>query len=120
MSIYLSNIEIPKEHPLYITLRPDGSVHVWDSYSGGGYGTQAIPVSEHGWLIELVSAKERLPEVGKPVLCACRANIYEVMKMSTDGAWVHNDAVYDSAYMGGFVTHWAELPPIILTDKEGE
>lgn len=51
--IYISNIEIPKEHPLYITLRPDGSVHVWDSYSGGGYGTQAISVPDHGRLEDL-------------------------------------------------------------------
>lgn len=50
MSVYISGVEMPKEHPLYITLRPDGSVHVWDSYSGGGYGTQAIPVPEHGRL----------------------------------------------------------------------
>ena len=53
---------------------------------------------------------ERLPEAGERVLCYCRANIYEVMKMRTDGAWVHNDKVYDSAYMSGFVTHWMPLP----------
>ena len=77
-----------------------------------------IPVPPHGRLIEWISVKEKLPEVGKPVLCACRANIFEVMKMRTDGAWVHNDAVYDSTYMGGFVTHWAELPTIIPASKE--
>jgi len=79
-----------------------------------------IPVPEHGRLIEWVSVKERLPEAGVSVLCACRANIYDVMKMRTDGAWVHNDAVYASTYMGGFVTHWAELPTIIPADEEGE
>ena len=52
MSIYISGVEMPKEHPLYITLRPDGSVHVWDSYNGEGYGTQAISVPEHGRLID--------------------------------------------------------------------
>lgn len=52
MSVYISGVEMPKEHPLYITLRPDGSVHVWDSYSGGGYGAQAISVSKHGKLID--------------------------------------------------------------------
>lgn len=46
MSVYISGVEMPKEHPLYIMLRPDGSVHVWDSYNGEGYGTQAIPVPE--------------------------------------------------------------------------
>lgn len=51
MSIYISGVEMPKEHPLYITLRPDGSVHVWDSYNGDNYGTQAIYVPPHGRLI---------------------------------------------------------------------
>ena len=52
MSIYLFNVEIPKEHPLYITLCPDGSVHVWDSYTGESYGIYAIPVLEHRDLID--------------------------------------------------------------------
>lgn len=52
MSIYISGVEMPKEHPLYITLRPDGSVHVWDSYNGDSYGTQAIYVPDHGRLID--------------------------------------------------------------------
>ena len=52
MSIYISGVEMPKEHPLYITLRPDGSVHVWDSYSGEGYGTQSILVPPHGRTID--------------------------------------------------------------------
>ena len=57
-----------------------------------------------------IPVTERLPDAGDRVLCYCRANIYEVMKMRTDGAWVHNDKVYDSAYMSGFVTHWMPLP----------
>ena len=57
-----------------------------------------------------IPVTERLPDAGERVLCYCRANIYEVMKMRTDGAWVHNDKVYDSAYMSGFVTHWMPLP----------
>ena len=52
MSVYIYGVEMPKEHPLYITLRPDGSVHVWDSYSGEGCGIQAIPVLEHRDLID--------------------------------------------------------------------
>jgi hypothetical protein len=52
MSVYISGVEMPKEHPLYITLRPDGSVYVWASYNGESYGTQAIPVPEHGDLID--------------------------------------------------------------------
>ena len=57
-----------------------------------------------------IPVTERLPDGGERVLCYCRANIYEVMKMRTDGDWVHNDKVYDSAYMSGFVTHWMPLP----------
>ena len=57
-----------------------------------------------------IPVTERLPDAGERVLCYCRANIYEVMKMRTDGAWVHNDQVYDSTYMSGFVTHWMPLP----------
>ena len=63
-------------------------------------------LSKHRW----IPVTERLPDAGERVLCYCRANIYEVMKMRTDGAWVHNDKVYDSAYMSGFVTHWMPLP----------
>lgn len=50
--IYIPNVAIPKEHNLYITLRPDGSIHVWDSYEGVGFGTQATPVPDHGDLID--------------------------------------------------------------------
>ena len=67
---------------------------------------QSYEESKPGW----IPVTERLPEAGERVLCYCRANIYEVMKMRTDGAWVHNDTVYDSAYMSGFVTHWMPLP----------
>ena len=67
---------------------------------------QIAELSKPKW----IPVTERLPEAGERVLCYCRANIYEVMKMRTDGAWVHNDKVYDSAYMSGFVTHWMPLP----------
>lgn len=62
MSVYISGVEMPKEHPLYITLRPDGSVHVWDSYIGTGHGTQAIFVPEHGELIERDTLSKRIKE----------------------------------------------------------
>ena len=50
--VYIPNVAIPKEHNIYITLRPDGSVHVWDSYAVDGFGAQAIPVLDHGRLID--------------------------------------------------------------------
>ena len=54
-----------------------------------------------------IPASERLPEAGERVLCYCRANIYEVMKMRTDGDWVYD---VHHIYMHSFVTHWMPLP----------
>ena len=54
-----------------------------------------------------ISVEERLPEAGERVLCDCRANIYEVMKMRTDGDWVCDT---NHVYMHSFVTHWMPLP----------
>lgn len=60
-----------------------------------------------------ISVKDRLPERGTLVLCACRANIYEVLKFDGNG-WIH-DPMHD--YMLGFVTHWMPLPEL---PKDGE
>ena len=54
-----------------------------------------------------IPVTERLPERGERVLCYCRANIYEVMKMRTDGDWVYDT---NHVYMHSFVTHWMPLP----------
>lgn len=54
-----------------------------------------------------IPATERLPDAGERVLCYCRANIYEVMKMRTNGDWVHDT---NHVYMHSFVTHWMPLP----------
>lgn len=54
-----------------------------------------------------IPVTERLPEAGERVMCYCRANIYEVMKMRTDGDWVHDT---NHIYMHSFVTHWMPLP----------
>ena len=54
-----------------------------------------------------IPVTERLPEAGERVLCYCRANIYEVMKMRTDGDWVYDT---NHVYMHSFVTHWMPLP----------
>lgn len=54
-----------------------------------------------------IPVTERLPEAGERVLCYCRANIYEVMKMRTDGNWVYD---MNHIYMHSFVTHWMPLP----------
>ncbi len=60
-------------------------------------------LSKHRW----IPVTERLPEAGERVLCYCRANIYEVMKMRTDGDWVYDT---NHIYMHSFVTHWMPLP----------
>ena len=54
-----------------------------------------------------IPVTERLPEAGERVLCYCRANIYEVMKMRTNGDWVYDT---NHVYMHSFVTHWMPLP----------
>ena len=54
-----------------------------------------------------IPVTERLPDAGERVLCYCRANIYEVMKMRTDGDWVYDT---NHIYMHSFVTHWMPLP----------
>lgn len=64
-----------------------------------------LPMYEQpvGW----IPVAERLPDAGERVLCYCRANIYEVMKMRTDGDWVYDT---NHVYMHSFVTHWMPLP----------
>lgn len=54
-----------------------------------------------------IPVTERLPDAGERVLCYCRANIYEVMKMRTDGDWAYDT---NHVYMHSFVTHWMPLP----------
>ena len=53
-----------------------------------------------------IPVTERLPDVGKDVLCFCRANIFLVL--SRDGNLWREGA--DRYYMSGFVTHWMPLP----------
>lgn len=58
-----------------------------------------------GW----IPVSERLPEHGKWVLCACRANTVEVLKYdSTMDDW--DSQFPERCYMKSFVTHWMPLP----------
>ena len=61
-----------------------------------------------------ISVTERLPEIGKDVLCFCRANIFFVL--GWDGNHWHEGA--DRYYMSSFVTHWMPLPQ--PPESEGE
>lgn len=53
-----------------------------------------------------IPVSERLPELGERVLCQCRANIYEVLKLTVDG-WYYDQ---DHCYMESFVVAWMPLP----------
>ena len=56
-----------------------------------------------------IPVTERLPESGEWVLCACRANIIEVLKYDrTMDDW--DSTMPERCYMKGFVTHWMPLP----------
>ena len=66
-----------------------------------------------GWLAEehakhlWIPVTERLPEVRTWVLCYCRANSFDVFRMTDEGHWQYGNR---SIYMKGYVTHWMPLP----------
>lgn len=56
-----------------------------------------------------IPVSERLPESMEWVLCACRANILEVLRYDPImGDW--DTTMPNRCYMKGFVTHWMPLP----------
>lgn len=79
----------------------------------GGITAEAADAIEELSKPRWIPVTERLPDAGERVLCYCRANIYEVMKMRTDGDWVYDT---NHVYMHSFVTHWMPLP----TPPKGE
>lgn len=62
-----------------------------------------------------IPVSERLPELNQFVLCKCRANITEVLKLTVDG-WYHDT---DHCYMDGFVLAWMPLPQPYNAESEG-
>ena len=63
-----------------------------------------------------IPCRERLPELGERVLCQCRANIYEVLKLTVDG-WYYDQ---NHCYMESFVIAWMPLPePYIERRTDG-
>lgn len=58
--------------------------------------------------VEWIPVTERLPEVRTWVLCYCRANSFDVFRMTDEGNWQYGNR---SIYMKGYVTHWMPLPP---------
>lgn len=63
----------------------------------------AADVREVKW----IPVTERLPEVRTWVLCYCRANSFDVFRMTDEGDWQYGNR---SIYMKGYVTHWMPLP----------
>lgn len=54
-----------------------------------------------------IPCSERLPEVRRWVLCQCRANIMDVLRLTDDGSWYRQP---NTIYMDGFVLAWMPLP----------
>ena len=50
--IYIPGMEMPKDEYVGIFVYPDGRVHVWRSMSLVGQEYKAIPVPDHGRLID--------------------------------------------------------------------
>ena len=55
---------------------------------------------------EWIPVSERLPEMGVRVLCACQADLYDVLKLTPKG-WFYDTR---HTYMFGFVRAWMPLP----------
>ena len=54
-----------------------------------------------------IPCSERLPEIGQTVLCQCRANIMELLKLDSEMDWYK---YAEHVYMNGFVIAWMPLP----------
>ena len=63
---------------------------------------------------EWIPVSERLPEMGVRVLCACQANLYDVLKLTPDG-WFYDTR---HTYMFGFVRAWQPLPEPYKAERD--
>ena len=61
-----------------------------------------------------IPVSERLPEMGVRVLCACQADLYDVLKLTPEG-WFYDTR---HTYMFGFVRAWMPLPEPYKADNE--
>lgn len=73
----------------------------------------SFPDREKG---EWIPVSERLPEMGVRVLCACQADLYDVLKLTPDG-WFYDTR---HTYMFGFVLAWQPLPEPYTRGKADE
>ena len=60
-----------------------------------------------------IPCSERLPEVGQGVLCQCKANIMDVLRLTDEDCWYREP---DTTYIGSFVIAWMPLPKPYLAD----
>lgn len=56
---------------------------------------------------EWIPVEERLPKEGEWVLCQCKANIKEVLRIEKNGDWYHD---HNHCYLSSFVDAWMPLP----------
>lgn len=65
---------------------------------------------------EWIPVEERLPKEGEWVLCQCKANIKEVLRIEKNGDWYHD---HNHCYLSSFVDAWMPLPePYRKEDEE--
>jgi hypothetical protein len=64
------------------------------------------PVTPAEKVGQWIPVSERLPEMGVRVLCACQADLYDVLKLTPEG-WFYDTR---HTYMFGFVRAWMPLP----------
>lgn len=68
-------------------------------------GVPSAETVRHG---KWIPCGERIPEVGRWVLCQCRAGIMNVLRLTVDGSWEKSHP--RTEYMSGFVVAWMPLP----------
>lgn len=99
-----------REKMYHEAFETDSDMQRWDSgcwirYKMFENSIDSMPTiePEQRW----IPVTERMPEVGQTVICQCRADIMELLKLDSCGDWF-KDA--EHVYMSGFVLAWMPLP----------
>lgn len=102
----------------------DSIVGTYEILLGHGINSDILDVDDIEAIKEAISAlsenkrewipvSERLPKMGVRVLCACQADLYDVLKLTPDG-WFYDTR---HTYMFGFVKAWQPLPEPYKAEK---
>lgn len=85
MSIYIPNIEIPKEDRLTLQISADGAVYVVNkcNITAETYTTNVIPIPPHGRLIDADALEEAGSDVHEDIVC-CGYVEYSIWGFSHD------------------------------------